>query len=107
MHRDLKPSNILITERCTIKLCDFGFARNYKSSEESTTLKMRPLSPVCFTRWYRPPEICFKKTNYDESCDMWSVGCIISEIMHQSQEKSKKDCILFKGSSSYQISPCT
>lgn len=37
MHRDLKPSNILITEKCTIKLCDFGFARNYKNEEKSNT----------------------------------------------------------------------
>ena len=27
VHRDLKPANILIDETCTIKLCDFGFAR--------------------------------------------------------------------------------
>jgi serine/threonine protein kinase len=28
MHRDLKPSNILILPTCSIKLCDFGFARS-------------------------------------------------------------------------------
>ena len=63
MHRDLKPSNILITKNCTIKLCDFGFARNFGQLREPTEkqTKARPLSPVCFTRWYRPPEICFRK----------------------------------------------
>jgi len=29
MHRDLKPQNILITKSCTVKLCDFGLARNF------------------------------------------------------------------------------
>ena len=60
MHRDLKPSNILITDKCTIKLCDFGFARNYKNELKQNETS-RSLSPVCFTRWYRPPEICLKK----------------------------------------------
>lgn len=27
MHRDIKPGNILVTPRCTIKLCDFGLGR--------------------------------------------------------------------------------
>lgn len=27
IHRDLKPDNILITENCTVKICDFGLAR--------------------------------------------------------------------------------
>jgi serine/threonine protein kinase len=106
MHRDLKPSNILITEKCTIKICDFGFARNYATKESHKT-KMRPLSPVCFTRWYRPPEICFRKTKYDEKSDMWSVGCIASEILQQSSKDTieKASKVLFRGSSSYAISP--
>lgn len=109
MHRDLKPSNILISEDCTIKLCDFGFARNYHSKDGETVVgkRSRPLSPVCFTRWYRPPEIILKNLHYDNSCDMWAYGCIVSELLHQLQDKTIKQPskVLFRGKSCYPISP--
>lgn len=28
VHRDIKPANILIEENCSIKICDFGAARD-------------------------------------------------------------------------------
>jgi serine/threonine protein kinase len=83
MHRDLKPSNILITEQCTIKVCDFGFARTVDPLEtpNGKASIRRPLSPICFTRFYRPPELIFQNSEYNEKTDVWSVGCIVSEII--------------------------
>jgi len=33
------------------------------------------------TRWYRAPEILFGSTQYDHSVDLWSVGCILGEMI--------------------------
>lgn len=34
LHRDLKPANVLITNTCTIKICDLGLARTLPLPEE-------------------------------------------------------------------------
>jgi len=41
-----------------------------------------PLTEYVATRWYRAPEImlCFRR-GYGEQIDMWSVGCIIAELL--------------------------
>lgn len=104
----MKPSNILITEQCTIKLCDFGFARTLNLiGPESANGARRPLSPICFTRYYRPPELIFQNNEYTEKADVWSVGCVVSEIIKQMgvNTGSYADKILFRGSSCYPISP--
>ena len=33
------------------------------------------------TRWYRAPEILFSTCNYTKAIDMWSIGCILAEIL--------------------------
>jgi len=33
------------------------------------------------TRWYRAPEILLGSTKYTKAVDMWSVGCIIGELI--------------------------
>ncbi len=33
------------------------------------------------TRWYRAPEILLGSNNYTKAVDIWSVGCILSELV--------------------------
>lgn len=38
------------------------------------------ISYIC-SRYYRAPELIFGNTEYDCSIDLWSVGCVIAELM--------------------------
>lgn len=33
------------------------------------------------TRWYRAPELLLGETNYTPAVDIWSVGCILAELI--------------------------
>ena len=33
------------------------------------------------TRWYRAPEILLGSTKYTKAVDMWSIGCILGELI--------------------------
>lgn len=71
-HRDLKPENIMIVSPLAdnVKVIDFG------------------LSGVCTgrvhsyiqSRYYRAPEVILKHSNGPEM-DMWSLGCMLSELL--------------------------
>ncbi|XP_013382053.1 mitogen-activated protein kinase 14-like [Lingula anatina] len=71
IHRDLKPSNIAVNEDCELKILDFGLARH--ADDEMTG--------YVATRWYRAPEIMLNWMHYNQTVDIWSVGCIMAELM--------------------------
>ncbi|KNH07279.1 mitogen activated protein kinase [Perkinsela sp. CCAP 1560/4] len=71
-HRDIKPQNILVNENCDAVLCDFGLAREISESEMTVYVE---------TRWYRAPELIMGLTVYDEKVDIWSLGCVMAEMM--------------------------
>jgi len=78
LHRDLKPSNILLNSECLAKLADFGLARSVSSQEEGSN---PVLTDYVATRWYRAPEILLGSTKYSKAVDMWSLGCIVGEML--------------------------
>eukprot|EP00404_Azadinium_spinosum_P021251 CAMPEP_0180616700 /NCGR_PEP_ID=MMETSP1037_2-20121125/32622_1 /TAXON_ID=632150 /ORGANISM="Azadinium spinosum, Strain 3D9" /LENGTH=403 /DNA_ID=CAMNT_0022636561 /DNA_START=35 /DNA_END=1243 /DNA_ORIENTATION=- len=85
LHRDLKPSNVLLNTNCHVRICDFGLARTATAGKEPG-VKDSAAGPALYTdyvatRWYRAPELLLGATLYNEGVDMWSVGCIIGEMI--------------------------
>lgn len=79
VHRDLKPSNILIDEKCKVQIADFGLARSILQPPKEDA---PCLTEYIATRWYRAPEIVLGSQQYSKAVDVWSVGCILGEMMH-------------------------
>lgn len=71
IHCDLKPENILLEEanRSAIKLIDFG----------SSCFSSEKIYTYIQSRFYRAPEIMLG-IPYTTGIDMWSTGCILSEL---------------------------
>ncbi|KRX63064.1 Mitogen-activated protein kinase 1 [Trichinella sp. T9] len=78
LHRDLKPSNLLLNTTCDLKICDFGLARVADPDHDHTGF----LTEYVATRWYRAPEIMLNSKGYTKSIDIWSVGCILGEMLN-------------------------
>lgn len=95
-HRDIKPENILVSTSApqdsastfrrysalvtppstppayTIKIADFGLARETHSKLPYTT--------YVSTRWYRAPEVLLRAGEYSAPVDIWAVGAMAVEI---------------------------
>ena len=61
-----------------MKLGDFGQARLIPKDKVNPQFSLE-----VGTKWYKAPEILYGVRDYNEKVDMWSVGCILSELLDQ------------------------
>lgn len=80
LHRDIKPSNLLLNSDCHVRVCDFGLCRSVKEARSQNGTDTI-LTDYVATRWYRAPEILLGSTSYGKAVDIWSVGCILGEML--------------------------
>lgn len=74
----MKPSNLLLNSECHVKVADFGLARSLDIKDTDT---IPILTDYVATRWYRAPEILLGSNKYTKGVDMWSMGCILAELL--------------------------
>lgn len=71
--RDLKPKNIFVTSSLDLVIGDFGVAA------VDNEVRMHSSMIAGSLVWMSPEESAGK--DYDSRCDVWSLGCVLVEIM--------------------------
>ena len=80
----ITTGNILVSKDCQLRITDFGLARYMHASTLSGANETNPMTEYVVTRWYRPPELLLAPTRpYSEAIDLWSIGCILAELVRR------------------------
>ena len=81
IHRDLKPSNVLLDDGpqhlgpTTAKIADFGTSR-FRALEST-------MSGGMGTPLFSAPELLLGGWRYDQSVDVWSLGCVLACLQYE------------------------
>lgn len=74
IYRDMKPGNVMLTDDGSIKIIDFGIAREFKPNQNQDTV---PLG----TRGYASPEAAEKVSQTDARSDVYSLGVTLFQLV--------------------------
>ncbi|CAL4934860.1 unnamed protein product [Urochloa decumbens] len=72
IHRDIKPHNILLGDDRVLRFCDLGLAVHMSEP---------PPYGQAGTLWYMAPEVLLGKPDYDALVDVWSLGCVMAQLL--------------------------
>ncbi|MGZ9584176.1 serine/threonine protein kinase [Paenibacillus marinisediminis] len=73
IYRDLKPSNVMLTSEGTVKLIDFGIARQHDVRADSDTVKLGTIG-------FAAPEQ-YEGRQSDARTDLYAVGAILAYML--------------------------
>ena len=87
IHRDIKGANILVDDRATIKLADFGASKrlflpsaNRKGRQPDLSLGNKGTKSLRGTPYFMAPEVV-KQSGHGRKADIWSVGCTVLQMI--------------------------
>jgi len=91
IHRDVKPANVLITEDGTLKLSDFGLAREGRASDLSKT------DSGMGTIAYAAPEQLEDAKNVDHRADIYGLGATLYHLATRESPRSVRESAIPEG----------
>lgn len=78
IHRDIKPANLLLTDERSVKISDFGLAKNTTAAQ--ATMQMTQAGVVVGTPYFMSPEQCEAQA-VDARSDIYSLGATYYSLL--------------------------
>ncbi|KAK3052116.1 ATP binding [Extremus antarcticus] len=84
IHRDIKGANILVDNKGTVKISDFGISKRVEAStllhpQNPPMRRGGPRVSLQGSVFWMAPEVV-RQTAYTKKADIWSLGCLIVEM---------------------------